>query len=126
MSEVTLSPETLQQIASLASAGPEEMHVDEGAELSQAVREIASQMKGRTEILAGALQGVATSTQGISDRVTMLEQQLTESNQREQMLMEQLQAFKPSLSHRRIGCRVWNPQWTIWAKPWHPRSKQCQ
>ena len=100
MSEVALSHEMLQQIASLVNSGPEAMNVDDGAELSQAVREIASQMKGRTEILAGALQSVATSTQGISDRVVLLEQQLTESNRREQMLVDRLQAFSKSQEGR--------------------------
>ena len=81
-----------------------------GAKLSQAVREIASQMKGRTEILAGALQSVATSTQGISDRVVLLEQQLTESNRREQMLVDRLQAFSKSQEGRLKSVEsTWKP-----------------
>ena len=62
MSEVTVAPELLQQLAHLANAASEPMMVDEGVEMSAAIREIASQVKGRTEILAGAVQSVATST----------------------------------------------------------------
>ena len=100
MSQLTLPAEMLQQLSNLANAGPEAMTVDEGAEMSEAIRELASDTKGRTEVLASALQSVATSTQGLSDRVAMLEQQLTESNQREHMLREQLQAFSKSQDDR--------------------------
>ena len=100
MSQVTLPAEMLQQLSNLANAGPEAMTIDEGAEMSQAIREIASETKGRTEVLAGVLESVATTTQGLSDRVAMLEQQLTESNQREHLLREQLQAFSKSQDDR--------------------------
>ena len=100
MSEVTVAPELLQQLAHLANAASEPMMVDEGVEMSAAIREIASQVKGRTEILAGAVQSVATSTQGLSDRVKMLEQQLTEGIQREQALAERLQVYFKSQEDR--------------------------
>jgi chromosome segregation ATPase len=100
MSEVTVAPELLQQLAHLANAASEPMMVDEGVEMSAAICEIASQVKGRTEILAGAVQSVATSTQGLSDRVKMLEQQLTESIQREQALAERLQVYFKSQEDR--------------------------
>ena len=103
MSEVTVAPELLQQLAHLANAASEPMMVDEGVEMSAAIREIASQVKGRTEILAGAVQGVATSTQGLSDRVKMLEQQLTESMQREHALAERLQVYFKSQEDRQKG-----------------------
>lgn len=47
------------------------MVVDDGVEMSEAVREIASEPNGRTKILARALQSVATSAQGLSDRAPM-------------------------------------------------------
>ena len=100
MSEVTVTPELLQQLAHLANAASEPMMVDEGVEMSAAIREIASQVKGRTEILAGAVQSVATSTQGLSDRVKMLEQQLIENIQREQALAERLQVYFKSQEDR--------------------------
>lgn len=61
----------LQQIVNWDGACSQAMVVDDGVEMSEAVREIASEPNGRTKILARALQSVATSAQGLSDRAPM-------------------------------------------------------
>ena len=89
MSEVTVPAELLQQqLWQPEVAIPCKLMT--GWKSARQSARLPQRFCGRTEILAGALQSVATSTQGLSDRIANLEQQLTESSQREFMMADRL------------------------------------
>lgn len=113
MSKLVLPPEWLQQMAALASRGHDTMRFDEEADTLRACRKNREACPRITRV---------TCTQSLNDRVMILEQRLTESNQREHALVKRLRSLERSQDDRFKGLEG---PWRQCSRPRWQRRSRC-